>query len=359
MRGLPPVGCTFRVRRWDAVVLGSALPGLIAAIRLGMRGLRVLILEEHAAAVAYPGIREPFMRAGSGSDGVLGSCLKALGIPLIDRRRIRAAFPAYQVALPKARVDVGDADRTAEELEAWNLSPEQTARNLVASLREGCEAQQRTLLNAEIYTGSRRIPRLSRRAPSLPQEPQAQSNPRNRIADPVGRAVAEASPLAAFCDAQLRALSDFAEIEPPTTIQTRLLGAALGGAAEMVEGHRWLRGLLDQRIVAPAALILRRTAHQRAVLLRFGIVVVASLGLLDGAVVRAALLGQRIVGKAALVLRGQIARSTALQHFRIVVDAELVLLRSVLGGEGLGSGDRQNGCNKGFELKHFVSPWMF
>ncbi|MCH7643536.1 MAG: hypothetical protein IH974_01755 [Myxococcales bacterium] len=248
MRGLPPVGCTFRVRRWDAVVLGSALPGLIAAIRLGMRGLRVLILEEHAAAVAYPGIREPFMMAGSGSDGVLGSCLKALGIPLIDRRRIRAAFPAYQVALPKARVDVGDADRTAEELEAWNLSPEQTARNLVASLREGCEAQQRTLLNAKIYTGSRRIPRLSRRAPSLPQEPQAQSNPRNRIADPVGRAVAEASPLAAFCDAQLRALSDFAEIEPPTTIQTRLLGAALGGAAEMVEGHRWLRGLLDQRI---------------------------------------------------------------------------------------------------------------
>jgi len=123
MRGLPPVGCTFRVRRWDAVILGSALPGLVAAIRLGMRGLRVLILEEDTAAVAYPGMREPFMMAGSGSDGVLGSCLKALEIPLIDRRRIRAAFPAYQVALPRARVDVGDADRTAEELEAWDLSP--------------------------------------------------------------------------------------------------------------------------------------------------------------------------------------------------------------------------------------------
>ena len=101
MRGLPPIGCSFRVRRWDAVVLGSALPGLIAAIRLGMRDHRVLILEEDAAAVAYPGMREPFMMAGSGSDGVLGSCLKALEIPLIDRRRIRAAFPAYQVALPR------------------------------------------------------------------------------------------------------------------------------------------------------------------------------------------------------------------------------------------------------------------
>ena len=248
MRGLPIVDCTFRVRRWDAVLLGSALPGLIAAIRLGMRGLRVLILEEEAAASAYPGMREPFMMAGNGSDGVLGSCLKALGIPLIDRRRIRTAFPAYQVALPRARVDVGDADRTAEELEAWNLSPEKTARNLVASLREGSEAQQRTLLNAEIYTSSRRIPRLSRRAPSLPQEPAVHPNPRDPIADPIGRAVAEASPLAAFCDAQLRALSDFAEIEPPTTIRTRLLGAALGGAAEITEGPRWLRDLFKQRI---------------------------------------------------------------------------------------------------------------
>ena len=250
MQGLPPIGCSYRVRRWDAVVLGSALPGLIAAIRLGMRGHRVLILEEEAAAVAYPGMREPFMMSGSGSDGVLGSCLKALEIPLIDRRRIRASFPAYQVALPSARVDVGDADRTVEELEAWDLSPEETARDLVDSLQAGSEVQQRALLAAEIYSGGRRLPRLARRAPSLPLKLERQPNRREPIEDPIGRAVAEASPLAAFCDAQLRALSDFAEIEPPTAIRTRLLGAALGGAAEIVEGHRWLRDLLNQRIAS-------------------------------------------------------------------------------------------------------------
>jgi len=251
MRGLPPVDCSFRVRRWDAVVLGSALPGLIAAIRLGMRGHRVLILEEDAAALEFPGLRDPFMMAGSGSDGVLGSCLKALEIPLIDRRRIRAAFPAYQVALPRARVDVGDADRTVEELGAWNLSPEETARDLVASLQEGSDAQQRRLLNAKNRAGSRRFPRLSRRRPALPRQPAAHSNRRDSIAaDPIGRAVAEASSLAAFCDAQLRALSDFAEIEPPANIRTRLLGAALGGAAEINEGHRWLRDLLNQRIAS-------------------------------------------------------------------------------------------------------------
>jgi len=250
MRGLPPVGSTFRVRRWDAVVLGSALPGLVAAIRLGMQGLRVLIVEEDAAAVAYPGMREPFLMAGDGSDGVLGSCLKALGIPLIDRRRIRTTFPAYQVAMPKARVDVGDADRTAEELQAWNLLPEATARDLVASLREGSEVQQRTLLNAEIYAAGRRVPRLARKLPPLPRRPEVDPKSGDSIADPVGRAVAGADSLAAFCGAQLRALSDFAEREPPAAVRTRLLGAALGGAAETTEGHRWLRDLLDQRIAS-------------------------------------------------------------------------------------------------------------
>jgi hypothetical protein len=229
-------------------VLGTALPGLVAAIRLGMRGLRVLILEEDTAAVAYRGLREPFVMTGNGSDGVLGSCLKALGIPLIDRRRIRTIFPAYQVAMPRARIDVGDAERTAEELEAWNLSPEATARDLVASLQEGSEAQQRALLNSEIDTGSRRISRLSRKLPPLSRRPETHSNAADTIADPVGRAIAEAGSLAAFCDAQLRALSDFAERKPSANVRTRLLGAALGGAAETAEGHRWFRDLLDRRI---------------------------------------------------------------------------------------------------------------
>ncbi len=248
MRGLPPIESTFRVRRWDAVVLGSALPGLVAAIRLGMRGLRVLVLEEDAAAVAFPGNREPFMMTGSGSDGVLGSCLKALGIPLIDRRRIQPVFPSYQVALPKARVDVGDAEWTIEELEAWNLSPEPTARSLVSSLREGAEEQQRALLNAEFYSGSRRLPRLSKKASTAPRGADSNAHAGDRFADPIAGALAEAGPLAAFCDAQLRALSDFAEATPTAPVRTRLLGGALGGAAEIAGDPIWLRDLFDQRI---------------------------------------------------------------------------------------------------------------
>ena len=164
MRALPPIAARemFRVRRWDAVILGSALPGLVAAIRLGMRGNRVLILEEEAAAAVFPGVREPFLMTGNGQDGVLGACLKGLGIPLIDRRNLRSEALAYQVAFPKARVDVGEIDWTADELEAWSISPGRVARTLLTSLREGAEAQQDALLAAGPVSDGRRMHRVSR-----------------------------------------------------------------------------------------------------------------------------------------------------------------------------------------------------
>jgi hypothetical protein len=54
--------------------------------------------------------------------------------------------------------------------------------------------------------------------------------------------------LATFFDAQLRVLSNFAEHPPTATVRTRLLGSALGGAAEFHGRNRWLRDLLDRRI---------------------------------------------------------------------------------------------------------------
>ena len=73
MRGLPAVETspTTRIRRWDTVILGSALPGLVAAVRLGMTGARVLIVEEEATANSYPGLREPFWLSGADKEGIL------------------------------------------------------------------------------------------------------------------------------------------------------------------------------------------------------------------------------------------------------------------------------------------------
>ena len=104
MRGLPaiPTGDAIRTRRWDAVILGGALPGLISAVLLGMRGARVLVVEEEAALSGFAGLREPFLLTGAGSHSVLGACLREIGIPLIDQRRIATHPLAYQVALPDA-----------------------------------------------------------------------------------------------------------------------------------------------------------------------------------------------------------------------------------------------------------------
>ena len=249
MRALPPIGAreAFRVRRWDAVVLGGALPGLVAAIRLGMRGNRVLILEEEAAAAVFPGVREPFLMTGNGQEGVLGACMKDLGIPLVDRRNIRSTPLAYQVALPTARVDVGEIDWTADELEAWDILPRGAARSVLTSLREDAEAQQDAIWPAGLVSDGKRTHRASQpRWESNPANPSSSSS--DGAPDPWQRGAAVAEPLAAFFDAQLRALSNFAEHPPAATVRTRLLGSALGGAAEITGRNRWFRDLLGGRI---------------------------------------------------------------------------------------------------------------
>jgi hypothetical protein len=104
---------------------------LIAAVRLAMGRLRVLVVEEETAARQPATVREPFFLAGSGSGGVLDACLRALALPLIDRRRLASESIAYQVVMPDARVDVASPARTAEELVAWGLAKPDIARGLV------------------------------------------------------------------------------------------------------------------------------------------------------------------------------------------------------------------------------------
>lgn len=238
MRGLRAVdaGDAYRVRRWDAVILGSALPGLVAAIRLGMNGVRVLVIEEETAASSHPGLREPFLMTGSGSDGILGACLNALGIPLIDRRRIQSRPLAYQVALPRARVDVGEVEWTAKELEAWGFAPGDVAQRALQALRDGARDEIETLLAARAAPRSARAGR------------RGASDASNGRADPVERAISEGEGLAVFFEAQLRALSNFAGQPPRHGVRTRLLGGALTGSADVGDSTGWLRDLLRRRV---------------------------------------------------------------------------------------------------------------
>jgi hypothetical protein len=231
-----------RARRWDAIVLGGALPGLVAAVRLGMEGQRVLVVEEDAAARAHPGLREPFFLAGSASGGILDACLKALTIPLIDRKKIETDPLAFQLVMPDARIDVGEPNTTAEELVAWGLAKPDEAQDLVRGLLEAAHAERAAMLEASVV-----------RAGGLRALARGAVAPRPALHGrglPLGVASPAAS-LLPVLEAQVRALSHLAEGTPPPEARGRLLGSALeGGAAFAAASEGFLRGLLKRRIQA-------------------------------------------------------------------------------------------------------------
>ena len=112
-----------------------------------MGGLRVLVAEEDAAARVPDRVREPFfLPAGP----VLDACLRALGVPLIDRRSVALDELAYQVLLTDARIDVGGVSLTAEELVAWGLAKPEAAESLLRELAEAGRAEGEALLDSEI-----------------------------------------------------------------------------------------------------------------------------------------------------------------------------------------------------------------
>jgi hypothetical protein len=246
MRGLPALAASAiqRTRRWDAVILGGALPGLIAAVRLGMRGERVLVLEEDAALAGFPGLREPFLMTGGDGGGVLAACLRALGVPLIDRRRLDADTCAYQLVYPGVRLDVGDPVATIEELVAWKVAPPEAAHELVRALVDAAAAEREAMLQAPVVRSTRRLPLGQRRPPAGPPRPEGVRHPRGLPA-----AVASApAGLAALFAAQVRALSNLGASAPSPEARARLLGLALESTAQLAPGEGGLRGLLRRRI---------------------------------------------------------------------------------------------------------------
>jgi hypothetical protein len=248
MRGLPFIEQSgrLRTRRWDAVVLGGALPGLVAAIRMGMKGARVLLLEEAAAADAFPGIREPFLISGAKSDGVLGRCLRELGIPLIDRQRIGSDPLAYQVAFPDARVDIGEPERTFEELVNWKFTEPDDAKSLLRELAGAAAAERDAMLEAPVVRTPRRFAAARRSSESYTGTPAPPANRHSRGLPDVARNLP--GRLSALFAAQTRALSNLGSSAPSPEALARLLGQSQEGSALFAGGEYWLHALLRRRI---------------------------------------------------------------------------------------------------------------
>ncbi len=256
MRGLRSVSISAhaRVRRWDAIVLGGSLPGLVTAVRLAMDGMRVLVVEEDTAVRAFRGLREPFSLVGARAGGVLDACLRELTIPLIDRRRLEPDPVAYQVVLPDARVDVGEAALTADELVAWGFAKPDAASEIVRALVEASTAEGEAMLSSPVERiGRRRLigSRLGRnRHRSVTgAKPDRETDKLSRFGRGLPQAVAAPPPrVATFFDAQVRALSNLAESSPSPEARARLLGAPLAGCVSFAGSDPGLRELLRRRI---------------------------------------------------------------------------------------------------------------
>lgn len=226
-------GGRLRARRWDAVVLGGALPGLVAAVRMGMAGLRVLVVEEETAARIPPLLREPFFLPAPLPDSPVQRCLVALGLPLIERRAIAQSELAYQLVLPDARIDVGLPGRTQEELVGWGLAKPEVAHELVRALESAAHAEAEVLLRSGVVRGGARP---------------AAAGPPGRHMRGLPAVLRQAEPgFAALLEAQVRALSHLGSGEPSPEATARLLGSALAGGAVFPAG-RGLRALARRRV---------------------------------------------------------------------------------------------------------------
>lgn len=225
-----------RARRWDAVIVGSNIPALVLAARLGMAGQRVLIVEEETARTSFAGVREPFFLAGARGGGVLEHSLKELTLSLIDRKRIGDEEVAYQLVGDQLRADVGRSELTAEEFVAWGLCKPDVAHALVRSIHEASEVERKTMLSTPLVRLGRRIARG-----------RSGVEGHHRRGLPAEAAQAQGA-LARSLAAQVRALSNLASTTPGPEAQARLLGSALHGGVGFDGGPPWLHEMLRRRV---------------------------------------------------------------------------------------------------------------
>jgi phytoene dehydrogenase-like protein len=96
---------------FDVAIIGNELAGLTAGALLVKRGFQVVVIDVENARLqvkrdGYTLRPFPGLFYGFGQGQVFSDIFLELGIPFLEKKRFQMAQPAYQVAMPEARVDI-------------------------------------------------------------------------------------------------------------------------------------------------------------------------------------------------------------------------------------------------------------
>jgi len=237
---MPDAATTQRSRRWDAIFLGSALPGFIAACQCAKAGLRVLLLEEEATSTAFQGLFEPFLLPGLAKEGLIHDCLDELQFPLIDRQQLKPNSIALQIILPHARLDVGEPATTQHEWVTWGYADASQAHQLAQAIARAGRAEREAMRSAPfVRTGRFRTTRKTTSSTAYPT-PYARGLPSEVLEAPAA--------LRSLLDLVVRATSNLDRDAPPPEAQARLLGALFEPSGTFRRPDQSFRALFRRRL---------------------------------------------------------------------------------------------------------------
>jgi hypothetical protein len=248
---------------FDAVVCGSDLAGLVTAALLGRRGMRVLVcgLDRAPATFSAGGYtlsREPGLLPPPEMEPV-ARVMRELNYVQIVRRRAPALQPAFQVVVPKHRLDFGPAEAIPRELAREFPGETDTITQALGRLQE-TSATLEPLLGQDL---------------TLPPDGFWERREVSRVENQLPRATTDLlAPLAA--DHPIRAgltalaalTSGFAAADLNGVVQARAYDLARRGTFRLEGGLTALRALFLDRIgtssgevrdkLTPVELVLKR-----------------------------------------------------------------------------------------------------
>ncbi|NLH48447.1 MAG: NAD(P)/FAD-dependent oxidoreductase [Myxococcales bacterium] len=238
---------------FDVAVIGTELAGLVAGALLVKRGFQVAVIdvENERQQVKRQGYTlKPFpgLFFGFGQNQVFNDIFVELGIPFLEKKRFQLAQPAYQIALPEARIDILQGREEWTHLLNLTFGADAGALTNLLNEADRYSSQVRSLLTKEVvypaYSFMERY-RLNRTSGNMGADFKERSRTSfDEFMDSFGLS-AEAR---AFIEAQFYFLAPTYPDDPSLFFASLVLSALNKGIYSVEGGLRILEDICKERI---------------------------------------------------------------------------------------------------------------